>query len=156
MTGRPVTEIPGAKNVEEVPADSLVRTEPDGKKTLIAKTGRQLMVHIYKTLDDNKPELFVDQVLSDVTKQEFYARGYDPVEAFKELQRRREDIDTLFARMPMGESTPGVILSKVGKGTLRLEVEGMAARDLKWAGMDMVLEKGNYRLRWFVDGPSRE
>jgi len=153
VTNQTVTPIEGAGPPDTASADSLVKETPEGKKVLVAKTGRQLMVHIFNTLKNNDADLFVDQVLSEATKSEFYARGLNPREAFRELQRREEDIDLLFARMPMGEATPGVILSNVGKGTLRLMVGGMAARDLPWAGFDMVMEKGNFRLRWFVDGP---
>jgi hypothetical protein len=154
VTSRPVTPIEGALPPDEQPPDSLVQKTPDGKKVLVAKTGRQLMVHIYNTLEDKDAQLFLDQVLSEMTKTEFYQRGVDPREAYVELLRRREDIDLLFSRMPMGEATPGVIMTKVGRGMLRLRVDGMAARDLPWSGMDIVMEKGNFRLRWFVDGPA--
>lgn len=149
VTGRPVTPIAGAMPADAATGDELVKETPDGERVLIAKTGRQLMIHIYNTLDDNDAALFVDQVLSERTKQEFYQRGFEPAEAFKELRRRREDVDALFAAMPMGEQTPGVILRKVGERAVRMEVDGMAARGLSWRWMDMVLEGGNYRLRWF-------
>jgi|CXWL01.1.fsa_nt_gi hypothetical protein len=53
--------------------------------------------------------------------------------------------------MPGGEYTPGMLVQTVGRNVFRLQVYGMAARDLKWTGMDMVYEENNYRLRWFVE-----
>lgn len=152
VTGRPVTAPTGARESDATPPDQLIVQTPDGKTELIARTGRQLMIHIFNTLNDDDADLFVDQVLSEMTKQEFYQRGLDPKEAFIEMQRRREDIDALFALIPMGESTPGAIVTNQGRKTLRIELVGMAARGLTWRGMDMTLEKGNFKLRWFVDG----
>ncbi|MCG3124875.1 MAG: hypothetical protein GIKADHBN_03380 [Phycisphaerales bacterium] len=136
-----------------IPDDQLVVKDPEGKPTeLRAKTARHLMMHIYNTLMNSQGELFVEQVLSEQTRGEFYARGVPPIEAFKLLQDRAGDVLALFERMPMGESTPGLFLEPVQKGVQRLRVQGMAARDLYWVGFDMVMEKGNWRLVWFVPG----
>jgi hypothetical protein len=51
---------------------------PDGSKRLISPTGRHLMSHIINTIDDNEKELFLEQVLSEVTREEFLKRGLDP------------------------------------------------------------------------------
>jgi len=72
------------------------------------------------------------------------------VDAFDELKQREREIAELFARMPLGEYTPQVIREKVGHNMFRVKVTGVGVRDLYWRGFDMVLEEGNWRLRWFV------
>lgn len=130
--------------------DNRIRIEnEDGTVTLIAKSGRHLMVHIYATLQAEERELFVEQVLSKVTRNEYVQRGLDPAKAFDDLKLRRDDMAALFSVMPAGEFTPGVMYQKLGNRMARLQVSGMAARGLEWTCMDMVMEDGNWRLRWF-------
>ena len=152
VTGRPVTGPAGAVETKTVPDDKIVVENKDGTTTLLAKTGRQLMIHIVTTLDKDQRELFVQQVLSEKTRQEFYERGLDPSLAFDELQRRRGDIDVVFSRMPAAESSPGVLVKQVEKKTTRVQLTGMAAEKLLWIGFDMTMEKGNWKLRWFIPG----
>lgn len=127
----------------------LVIEQPDGSVILKSPSGRHLMMHIYTTIEAGDRDLFTDQLLSEVTRREFYDRGYDPGHAFDELVRRQDDVYKLFSRMPMGEYTPGVLWRSMGQKTMRLEVTGQAARDLRWNFMDMVLEYGDWKLRWF-------
>lgn len=132
--------------------DKLVTEEEPGKKRLVARTGRHLMIHIYNTLDKGDKELFVREVLSKATKAECFERGVVPGDAFDYLVSRREDIDELFAMMPGGEHTPGVFVQPVGGGAQRIEVTGMGTEKLAWTGFDMVMEGGNWKLRWFTSG----
>ena len=74
----------------------------------------------------------------------------DPGACFDELVRRKDDVVALFNAMPAGEYTPGVYVRNLGPKSERIEVEGLAAKDLSWTGMDVVMEKGNWKLRWFV------
>lgn len=133
----------------QVPSDELVLELPDGTKKLKARTGRHLMAHIINTIDAGDDALFVEQVLSERTKAEFYKRGLDPTEAFRQLKKRREDILKLFNQIPMGEYTPGIYMRGVGGGVQRIKVPGPVGQDLRWNFMDMVMEGGNWRLRWF-------
>lgn len=130
--------------------DLVVETEP-GEVKLLARSVRHLMIHIHNTLEEDQRDLFVDQVLSEATKLEFRDRGLEPGVAFDFLQSQRAEIDALFNSMPGGESTPGLFLRPVGDRTYRIALDGMQGRDLGWVGMDVVLEGGNYKLRWFVD-----
>ncbi len=145
----------GYQDPTYIPDEQLVVKDAEGKPAeLRARTARHLMMHIYNTLMNSQEKLFVDQVLSEKTRSEYYQRGIQPTEAFKLLQERAGDILTLFDRMPMGESTPGMFLQPVGGGVQRLVVQGLGARDLYWVGFDMVMEKGNWKLVWFVPGNS--
>jgi hypothetical protein len=133
-----------------VPEDKLVVEDPvTKKKTLTAKSGRHLMIHIYNTLKDNDKETFVREVLSSQTKAECHARNVDPGETFEELKNRHADVVALFNAMPAAEYTPGAITKPLGRKEQRVMLQGLAARDLAWTGIDMVMEQGNWKLRWF-------
>ncbi len=170
----------GPEHGPQIPSDAQpddgVVEEADGSKRLIARSGLALMRHIARTLRDGEEQLFVDQVLCEQTRREYVERGRDAAEAFRTLKKREKDILTLFNRMPAGEQSPMVIVTPIGERMQRLKVTGMAARDLRWTGFDMVLEgarwtpltehgqpvvrdgkqvmkfePSNWRLRWFVE-----
>lgn len=147
----PIVRDDNYKDPTVVPEDKLSVEDPvTHKKTLTAKCGRHLMVHIYNALSQNDKATFVDQILSTVTKEECAQRGVDPGACFDELVRRKDDVVALFNAMPGGEFTPGVYVENLGPKAERIQVQGLAAKDLTWTGMDMVMEKGNWKLRWFV------
>jgi len=136
----------------ELPESEIVVEKPDGSRELLARNGRHLMVHVYNCLMDMERELFVDQVLSDETKAEFRERGFDPADAFERLLAMEDDIVLLFSLMPNGERSPGVLYRPVGGRVFRVELTGPQASGLALAGFDMVMERGNWKLRWFVPG----
>jgi hypothetical protein len=55
----------------------------------------------------------------------------------------------LLARMPMGEFTPGLFLKPLERNTFRLQIPPRAAQGLNWTFVDMVVERGKWKLRWF-------
>lgn len=122
----------------------------DGTITLYSKSVRQLMAHISTTIGNNERELFVEQVLSERTKDEFYERGLDPGLAFDELKRRERDIGRLFYFLPMGEYTPGVYMQTIGRNVFRIKLSKVTNESLYWIGMDVVFEDSNFKLRWFL------
>jgi hypothetical protein len=63
-----------------------------------------------------------------------------------------DDIIDFFNAVPQGENTPGVFLRPKGGKVFRMQATGLGARGLKVIAMDMVMEKGNWKLRWFVPG----
>lgn len=150
------SQIPAKKSSRPLPdflrtPDEGIRIEhEDGSITLYSKSIRQLMAHITTTIQNGEQELFVEQLLSKVTKEEFYDRGLDPTLAFDELTLRQRDIARMFYFMPMGEYTPGLYLKNVGRNMFRLELSRANNPTLYWIGIDSVFENGNYRLRWFV------
>ncbi len=127
-----------------------IENEEDGTVTLYAKSVRQLMIHITTTLDKDEKDLFVQQVLSQRTKDEFHERGLDPGLAFDELKKHERDIGRLFYFMQMGEYTPGLFLQTISRNTFRLKLPRTTHESLYWIGLDVVFEQGNYRLRWFI------
>ena len=126
-------------------ADKRVIAE-DGSVTLRSPTISDLMRHMLETIVNEEEELFTDQLLSTVTAREFIERGFDPVEAFRELKRREKDVRALFRAIPIGEFTPGVMLRNVGPNMFRLGIKGDPY--LRWSYLDVVLEHGQYKLRW--------
>jgi len=140
----------GYQDPSRIDSGKITIENPDGTKTLISRSARQLMAHIYQTLLDDDRDLFTEQVLSEMTKEEYRAHNLDPKRAFDELKRHRSDVEALFARMPMGEYTPGILLQNAGRGVMRVALSRQAADKLMWRGFDMVMEGGNWKLRWFV------
>lgn len=146
----PVVETPaGARETMPAVPEALIIQEPDGRRRIVSRTGVHLMHHVQRTLADDDVELFVEEVLAEVTKREYYERGLDPREAFATLKAREREIAALFARMPMGEHSPNVFMETVGRNVIRVRLTGPASRDLYWIGFDMILERGQWRLRWF-------
>lgn len=136
-----------------LPNDALVVEQPDGSVKLMARSARHLMVHIYNTLKDDDEALFTSQVLSDMTKREYQDRGLDPAEAYRTLRKRSDDVVALFNLMPAGEQTPGVYWHRIGqtpegKPIMRVSL-GSQVRHIPWNFMDMTMEGGNWKLRWF-------
>lgn len=131
--------------------DEGIRVEnEDGSITLYTKSIRQLMTQITLCIQNGERDLFVEQVLSQITKDEFFERNLDPGLAFDELVARQRDIFRMFYFMPMGEYTPGMFLKTVGRNVFRINISRARNPELYWIGMDSVFEHGNYRLRWFV------
>lgn len=145
----PVRRQQGSGNVGSEDDGRIVIEHDDGTIELISRNALQLLSHIRRLVVEDEETLFTEQILSDRTKQEFIERGYDPAEAFKELKRREEDLMKLLARMPMGEFTPGLYLENIGPSTFRLALYGRAANGLDWTFVDIAIERGVWRLRWF-------
>lgn len=130
---------------------SLVRKNDDGTVTLIAKSGRQLMSQIQRTIAENEKEQFTEQVLCEATRAEYHQRGLDPIQAFDQVKKHHKEIAKLFSRMPLGEHSPNVVMEPIGRNMFRVRVTGQSKKGLeRWTGFDMVFEKGNWRLRWFI------
>ncbi len=133
-----------------VPEGGIRQVDDRGNVTLYTKSFRHLMSHLAHAIQNDERELFVEQILSKVTRDEFVERDLDPGLAFDELVLRQQDIFRLFHFMPMGEYTPGITVEPLGMQTFRIAVDPGLHRDLRWTGIDAVFEDGNYRLRWFV------
>ena len=77
--------------------------------------------------------------------------GLSPDLAYTDLKKNRKEIAKLFNRMPMGEYSPNVLMEQLARNVIRVRLTGQAKKGMdKWTGFDMILEKGNWRLRWFV------
>lgn len=158
ITGAEVTRGAGAEPVNandgyidptRLPSDAkLVIENPDGSKTLVAKSLRHMMGHLERCLDEGDDDLLMDQVISEKTKEHYRSEGKDPRQIIRFLKRNRKDIAKLFARMPMGEYTPTVILEQPGDKMWAVRLTGAAARDMKFTKVWARLEEGNWRFVW--------
>ena len=145
---------PPRDNVLPTVADDQVIVEKEGEKPVLrASNGNQLM-YIVRWCLENKDgaDAFVNQVLSERTRQEFAERGRDPKEALAMIQRRQRDFDRLQKLLPSGEFTPGVFVKSLPNGVRRVESTSPASKRTAWYGFDMVWERDGYKLRWFVGG----
>ena len=131
-----------------LPGDKTVITNPDGSVTLLARSVRHMMMNIQLCLEHEDDQVLYDQVISDQTKQEFQAQGKDPHQAVEFIKTNRDDIMTLFSRMPFGEQSPNIILKQPARRTILLEVTGLAAKDMRFTQLWAVMEKGNWKLLW--------
>ncbi len=122
----------------------------DGTKTLVSRNARDLIFHIATTMREDDEKTFTEQVLSEMTRDEFYQRGHDPNWAFRELKRRRGDVEQVFKVLPQGDLTPGVRYEVVGPNIFRVRQHYLDPQEYPWVGFDMRLEGSNWKLRWFV------
>lgn len=144
--GRPNVSNEFARQAED-PAE-LVREDEDGRREIIAKTGRHLMIHIVNCLDQNDDELWEREVLATELKEHLAKLGSTPKQYADHLRKNRESIEVLFTRMPFGEFSPTVIIDQVGKGRWTLRLTGQARRNSPLTRLHMQMERGNWRLLW--------
>lgn len=151
--------LPGAKGAQEIlPEDArprglhqlkdeqTVKENPDGTKSLRSTNARQLLKNIFYCLDNDDPKLFVRDVLSQPARNSIFERGLPPIEAYNALKADREAVQALYDQIPQGEFTPGAIVQTIGKGTVRVRVDDLLADRMSYKGIDMIWEKGGYRL----------
>lgn len=138
---------PAARPVVE--SGPIRTTLDDGTVVLVARNPRDVMRHVFETLSNEEPDLFVGQVLAERTKRRFYEEGFPPEEAYHRLRNRFTDIRALFSRIPEGDLSPNARFDVIGQNLFRLSVKGRARRDLSWTSMDLVIENRSWRLVWF-------
>jgi len=119
---------------------------PDGRLELISASPGHVMYHLSQTLENQELDLLLQQVLSERTKRAYASEGRSPMEAVQWLAARKKQLDALFATMPMGDQTPGMILQSLGNNAFRLSVSRASYPDLKLHDFDVVIEQGKFRL----------
>lgn len=143
-TKRPGTAS-SAVSAAEMPSDLRIRHE-DGSETLVLKAPSHVMYHLTFTLERKEYDLLIEQVLSERTKAEYRKRALDPMAAAKWLARRQEDIARLFATIPQGEQTPGVLMETIGPNMFRLRAPTLMRSELRYDTIDVIIERGEFRL----------
>lgn len=125
---------------------TLRRTSDDGTITLIARSPSHVMYHLTQTLRNKEYDLLLDQVISDATKIEYRKRAADPMDAVRYLVAREKDIQALFAAMPLGDQTPGVLFENIGPNQFRLSPPAAISQELKFRHFDVIVERREFRL----------
>jgi hypothetical protein len=131
-----------------VPDNKIVIEKPDGQKILIARSVRQMMTHVEQTLDDGDEVLLYEQVISQETKEQYRAKGKDPLQIIDYLKEHRKQIAVLFSRMPFAEQSPNVILEQPGDKVFLIRLTGLAAKDTEFTRLWAKMEKGNWKFLW--------
>lgn len=148
VNGSALAPAPKADGIDNNPYQSdPIQEDEDGEIAIRARNGAELIRVIIWALAEDQREVFTNQILSDITYNEFIDRGLDPSDAFDMLKQHERDIRALYARMPQAELTPGATFRKIDRNMFR--VTPQAKRDLRWTSMDMVFRRGVWTLRWF-------
>ena len=91
--------------------------------TLLCKSMQHLIRHLQRELMVGTDDTVIEeQLLSELTRQEYRANGRDPSEAVTDLRAMRDDILILLHRMPLAERSPTVSSTKVARGQWKLRL----------------------------------
>lgn len=158
------SEIPGAtvRGVEVTPRSKagrvdappeaisrLIKDDDGNVVGLLSVSVRDLVANILYTMTEDRPDLFARDLMSQITRDEFTERGYDPLRSWEIVEQTDRPIRKLFTRLPDGEFTPGVFMVPQGRNVYRLSFP--KERGYYWRGIDVVFEAPSWRLRWFVN-----
>jgi hypothetical protein len=133
--------------------DQALIENPDGTRTARSSNVRQLIANLAKCIENDWGDTFENDLLSSRAKSEMAAEGMTPAMAWSRIKREKDDIYRLFNLMPMGEYTPGYFMRQIDRRMFRLRVPGREANALPYQGIDVIFEKGSYRLYWFYTVP---
>jgi len=131
----------------ETPIANLL-SSVDGKDTLVCTRPRHVMVHLAMRLNDDKEQAFLDQIVSDVTKQQFVGEGKSEREIIDFLQSNYDDIMLLFARMPAAELSPNVAFDRFTGGQYRIRITGAATKGLRFTELWLEQKGGKWKFVW--------
>lgn len=144
----PVDSTRGYADPTASPDNRTVIENPNGSRVLLCRSVRALMSHLERELDEENSDIIIQQLISKRTLDEYESRGETPKAIIDFLQKHRRDIAMLFARMPMAERSPTVILKQPGDGVWILQLTGAAAEDTKFTKLWVVMERGSWRFYW--------
>lgn len=128
--------------------EKLVTENPDGTKTLISRCPLHVMSHLERFLDEHDDRTLIEQVISEKTLAEFRSRGQTDVELLDYLYANRRNIAMMFARMPLAEHSPTVIVDQPGDKTWVIRLTGSSTRGLACTRLYVRLERGQWRFLW--------
>ncbi len=118
----------------------------DRRIILQSHSPRQMMIHLAETLRAGEDDLLYEQVLSSKIKDAYRNRGMDPRESVTFLKEHVEGVMRFLSLLPLGEQTPGVALQNLGRGAYRLASPGGGDEGQSFRFMDVVFERGGFRL----------
>jgi hypothetical protein len=148
----PVNPLNGRADPTVTPPDLRTIVEhPNGRKTYLTPAPSILMAHVESLLAEGTAEAdktILDQLIDENTKEHYRRHNADPADYIAYLHENRKQIVQTFARMPMGEHTPTVIVEQPGDRQWALKLTGQAARELKFTEVWVRQEMGMWRLEW--------
>jgi hypothetical protein len=132
-------------------AENAILEKPDGSKVYLTYAPMQLFIHVQNLLDEGTPEadrIILDQLTDEKTKEHMRSQGKDPIGFVEDLHLYRKEIARTFARMPMGEHTPTVVVEQPGDRQWVLVLTGQARDGLKFKEVWIRQDMGQWKLEW--------
>ena len=128
--------------------NDLIRIEkPGGEIILVSRNARELAFHLRQTLARNEPDLLLQQVLSEETREAYIAQGKDPAEAVTFLFKRQDDVLRLIQNLHLAERLPLDLGEVIGSNQYRLRVPpGIVDPPLRFDTFDYVFDRDGCRL----------
>jgi hypothetical protein len=151
FTAEPVNASAGLVDPTAVPEDKIILTRDDGSRVFIARSPRHVMQHVETLLNEDDPasdQILLDQLVSEKTHEFYRTQGKDPLAFVADLHARRKDVARTFARMPMGEHSPTVLIDQPGDRVWVLRLTGAAAEDIAFTRVWFRMERGQWKLMW--------
>lgn len=147
---QPVNANEGYLDPTAATEEKTVIENPDGTKTLISKSPRTVMAHLERFLDEGDDRTLLTQVISEKTLTEMHSLNNTDEQILNFLKDNRRNIAKTFARMPLAEHTPTVIVEQPGDKTWVLRLTGAAAKDLRFTALWVRYENGSWRFLWIT------
>ena len=133
------------------PETKTIIEQPNGKKIYRAPSPSILLAHIEALLDEGSPEAdktLLEQLIDENTQEHYRRHGAEPIDYITYLHENRKQIAKTFARMPMGEHTPTVIVDQPGNRQWVLRLTGQASEGVKFREVWVRQDMGMWRLEW--------
>ncbi|MBX3385272.1 MAG: hypothetical protein KF768_01730 [Phycisphaeraceae bacterium] len=137
-----------SEGAEAGTGSGLILHNPDGSRRLVLASPMHVMRLLERLLDDQEDQLIIDQLFSERTLQEFAGSGKGPQQAVEYLRQHRRDIAVLFARMPLAENSPTVIVDQPGDRVWVIRLTGRPSENLRFTRLWVRLERGRWKFMW--------
>jgi hypothetical protein len=148
--GTPGAGTPGAGTPSPDNETPLVRTNPDGTRTLVVNAIAHVIHHTANACNGIDADLFFDQVLSEETRRHFIEDKQDAREAMRVLREERVDVLRLLARLPQAENSAFTITDNPGRNVMRIRLTGRAALGLRYTEFWVIMERGKWKFFWMA------
>lgn len=139
---------PASDQPDQIAGNRLIVDNPDGSRRLVLASPLHVMRLLELLLDDEQDRLIIEQLFSERTVAEFGGEGKSVQQAVDYLRQHRRDIAVLFARMPLAENSPTVIVDQPGDRVWIIRLTGRPAENLRFTRLWVRLERGQWKFLW--------
>ena len=127
---------------------AIVVTADDGTVKLKSPLMRHALYHFRTRMISGESELLTWQVLAQTTRDKYANQGSAAEDAAADLLSVRADVLKTLARMPNGENSPNVLVSKEGPKLFVLRLVNTAARNMRFSEIWLELEGQDWKVVW--------
>ena len=138
-------EVIGPVEDAEMRSSPIVTEHADGSVTLHCFQPEHLVAHLRNAMAAGQTDLIFEQLVSDMLKQNYQAKGLDPHESVNWLIANQRDVLVLLNRLSLGMNTPEVSWERHGD-VYRARMIGQMAGSLRFRTLDLIRENGQYKL----------